>query len=268
MRLLLWPRGLAVLYPLPTALPWGALALASMLLVAVSALAWRLRRRAPYLLVGWSWYLGMLVPVNGLLDQGGAQSWADRYTYLPSIGLLVAAVWAIGEWVGAPGRPWRVASVGLALAVALVAAADATRRQIAFWHDDRALWQRAIDVTGPNYVAEINLAAARMGSGEVRDAAAHYARAASIAPESAEAWGGFGEALRVAGRLPEAVESLRRATALAPSDARLQASLAHALLDLGDRPGALAALRAAVGLAPEDRELAALLARLEAGQEK
>ena len=264
LRLLVWPRNLAVLYPLPAHLPWAAFGLAVVVLVAVSVLAWKARRRAPYVLVGWCWYLGMLVPVNGVLDQGGAQSLADRYSYLPSIGLVAAAVWAIADW--ARTAPRRRAAVAGLCVLALAGSAAATRRQIAFWHDDRTLWQRAVDVTGPNYVGEINLAAALVKAGDVRNGAVHYAAAARIAPESAEAWGGFGEALRAAGRPREAVASLRQAVALAPNDPRVHASLAHALLDAGDPPGALAELRVAVGLAPEDRDLAGLLARLESGE--
>ncbi len=265
LRATVWPSGLAAMYPLPENLDGVRLLVAIALLAAVSAWAWRRRLGDAYELVGWCWFLGMLVPVLGLF-QVGAQAWADRYSYLPSIGLLIVIVWFT---VAAVRRAVRKVSgvrasvlLGALLALTLAGEVTATRRQIATWHDDLTLWRRALAVTRENYFAEVNLAAAEMAAGHLAPALEHFRRAARLAPESMEARAGYGDALRLAGQPAAAATELREALRLRPADPRPRLSLALALVDLGDRAGAVAELRQALALDPQFGPAAALLRRL------
>jgi len=266
LRATVWPSGLAAMYPLPDTLDGARLVVAIALLAAVSAWAWRRRAGEAYGLVGWCWFLGMLVPVLGIF-QVGSQAWADRYSYLPSIGLLIAIVWPI---VDVADRAVRKVSglrasvlLGALLALTLAGEAAATRRQIATWHDDLTLWRRAVAVTQENYVAEVNLGAAEMAARHLGPALEHFQRATRLAPESMEARAGYGDTLRLAGQPAAAAAELREAVRLRPADPRPHLSLALALVDAGDRAGAVAELRQALTLDPGFRPAADLLLRLE-----
>lgn len=247
LRLTAWPRGLAALYPLLSGRPAVVLVSASAVVLAVSVLAWRLRRPAPFVLVGWFWFLGMLTPVIGLV-QVGAQAWADRYTYLPGIGLVMALVWGLG----AVPRRWprsRVVLAAGALAAALALAA-VSRAQLGVWRNDLTLWRHAVAATEDNYVAQLNFANALMHSGDRDGALVHHREAVRIAPASMEAQAGLGSALTAMGRPAEAVPHLQEAVGLRPADPRPHVSLAAALADLGQRDGAIQELREALRLQP------------------
>lgn len=247
LRLTVWPRGLAALYPLLSGKPATVVVGASAMVLALSFAAWWLRGRAPFVLVGWLWFLGMLVPVIGLV-QVGAQAWADRYTYLPGIGLLVAIVWGLGAALESWPRRRTLAMAGaLVAALALVVA---SRAQIGVWRDDETLWRRAVAVTGDNYVAQLNLANALMHRGDRAGALVHHREAVRIAPASMEAQAGLGSALTAVGRPAEAVPHLEEAVRLRPEDPRPHVSLAAALADLGQRDRAIAELRSALLLQP------------------
>jgi protein O-mannosyl-transferase len=151
----IWPADLSVIYPFPHHIPAWQLAGAGALLGAISWFAWRLRRRCPYLFVGWLWYLGMLVPVIGLVQVGG-QPMADRYTYLPLVGILIAV--AFGAHDLAKRFPNGNKLAGIAATVLLMACLFATERQLRCWHDSVALFSHAVGVTENNVIAENNLA--------------------------------------------------------------------------------------------------------------
>src|SRR5262249_30478646 len=147
---MLWPAGLAVFYPFDIPLPaWQVLGAGVFLLVA-SAAVLKSARRHPYLLIGWLWYLGMLVPVIGLVHQGD-QSMADRFTYVPSVGIFIMAAWGIPALLG----DWRHRQVFCTVAAIVVLAACtlATARQLRFWKDSLTLFEHALAVTRNNYVA-------------------------------------------------------------------------------------------------------------------
>jgi len=151
----LWPQDLAVFYPHPAQWPVLAVAGSALLLAVVSSLAlWR-SRQSPYVLVGWFWFLGLLVPVLGLV-QVGAQAMADRYTYLPLVGIFILLVWGGAECLTA----WRLpAKAGItAAALALVLCAVLTRVQLRFWRNTETIFTHAIAVTRDNWVAHYNLA--------------------------------------------------------------------------------------------------------------
>jgi tetratricopeptide (TPR) repeat protein len=210
---LFWPARLAVFYPLPPSFPLWEVAVAGLALVTVTALViWQVRSR-PWLAVGWFWFLGMLVPVIGLV-QVGDQALADRYTYLPSIGLSIALVWGA---VGMPGlnrrRKLLLAGLGgLGLAACLVQ----TRFELQFWHDSQRLFERALAVAGDSPLAHSSLASALMEQGEAEAAERHYRRALEFLPGSALAHNDLGVALAGAGKSPEAEAQLREAIRLDP----------------------------------------------------
>jgi tetratricopeptide (TPR) repeat protein len=145
---LVWPADMAVVYPM-TEVSTGAALGALALLGAISAAAWTLRKRAPYLLAGWLWYLGTLVPVIGII-QIGAQSMADRYTYFPYIGLFIAVVWGLHDLLPRPAMAYAGAAVVALLAIL-------AWRQTSYWQSTETLFEHTLAVTGPNPVAEYSL---------------------------------------------------------------------------------------------------------------
>ena len=213
--------------------------------------------------MGWLWYLGMLVPVIGIV-QVGAQAMADRYTYLPSIGLYVAGVWGIAALLCRLRRRLAAAGAGEATRrpalahgiTALVAAAVLlglvvqTRAQVATWADSTTLFRHALAVTRDNYLAHLDLGNALSEAGKDDEAFPHYRAAQAIAPSSLETNAALATALTARGRPAEAVPLLRTALGIDPRDARLHFDLAVALDDLGESNAAIGELERAVALDP------------------
>ncbi len=211
---LFWPQGLAVLYPHPrgnfsTGRVWAAIALLAAILVALIVL----RRRAPYLLVGWLWYLGMLLPVIGLLQVGG-QSMADRYTYLPQIGLVLGLVWAVADTTGFLGSRGGVVGlwasrilVALAAAGIVAALAVAAWRQTAYWQNSETLWVR--DLMYPNLTGRYNLGLALDKEGRHLEAIEQYRAALAIDRDDQDTHNALGLAYESLGRLDDAAGEFR-----------------------------------------------------------
>ena len=248
LRILAWPRGLAVFYPMPATFPFVQAALSATLLAGLTVLAFWLRRRAPFAMVGWFWYLGTLVPVIGLV-QVGSQAAADRYTYLPSIGLFVVVAWGLPELMGS-GRAARIGLAG-GVSVAILALVVGTRAQIGTWRDSESLYRHALAVTENNHVAHQNLAQTLAAQGKRAEAIEHFRAALAIRPNTWEAAAGIGTTLRAAGEPAAALPWFRQALALAGENGSLHYSLAIALEDLGRQDEAIAELRAAIALSPE-----------------
>lgn len=242
-----WPTGLAVFYPYPASFALWQAALAATVLAGISVLALRARRRAPYLAMGWFWYLGTLLPVIGLV-QVGAQARADRYTYVPEIGLAIALVWGMADWL----RRWPRARVALAAAVSL-ACLPVTRAQVAHWRNSETLFRHALAVTSANDVAEHNLGNYLMDvPGRLPEAIAHLEASLRLYPQSAKAHTDLGAALaRVPGRLPEALAEYQAALRLAPDSPIAHNSLGSTLAQMGRLPEAVAEYREASRLAPD-----------------
>jgi len=195
---LLLPRNLAVFYPIPLDIPFWKAAGAAALIAALTALTVWKARKAPWLLVGWLWFVGTLVPVIGLV-QVGRQAMADRYTYLPSIGLFLALCWGLAELAGrGAGRRAALAVAGVAAILALTLA---TRAQVRQWSDSVTLFQHAVDVTADNYVAHIGLAKALATERNWTGAAEHYRAALALRPGLRGARPGLEEAIRSAERM-------------------------------------------------------------------
>jgi tetratricopeptide (TPR) repeat protein len=218
LRKTVWPTDLAVFYPYPRSswLTWEAAGSAALLL-AITLFAYRQRRPRPYLIVGWLWYLGTLVPVIGLL-QVGDQALADRYTYVPLMGLFIALVWGLADLLAA--SPYRVPALPAAAMAALVAWAALTWIQLDFWHDGFRLWQHTLDVTEKNYLAHNNLGVDYLRRGEPGDlpaAAGHFSAAAEIRPDYVRAQANLGNALSQLGHFDSAIIHFRKALELDPS---------------------------------------------------
>jgi len=175
LRRFLWPSDLAVFYPhlgdrlAPWAVPGAVL-----LLLAISAAAWQQRVRRPYFLVGWLWFLVTLAPVSGIV-QVGSQAMADRYMYLPLIGLAIAITWGASDGLGRrPGGRVALGILGVGLVAAQIAATSA---QLVHWRNSEALFRRALAVTERNHVAHSYLGAALLARGETEEAIAHWREA-------------------------------------------------------------------------------------------
>jgi len=252
-----WPVGLAVFHPHPEGgIPGWRTALAAALLLAVSAAAFWLRRRAPWWAVGWLWFVGMLVPVLGIVQVGEAAH-AERYSYLPQTGLVLALVWGLHRW--ATGRPARERGAALAAGAALTALALLTAAQVRVWRDDRSLFEHALRVTRDNHVAHINLAVALAKAGQYGEAERHLDAASVLSPGLAHAWGVRGEVRLASDRAGEARDDFVRAVALEPESVRWRLGLARANREAGELAAATVQLRAALARDPERADLHALL---------
>jgi len=228
-----WPRNLAYFYPHPALLGeirWLPGVLAALLLAVLSAGALALRRSHPHLIVGWLWYLGTLIPVIGWVQVGG-QAHADRYTYLPLVGLAIAVVFE-GQRATA-GRP-RARKAAVATGILIVGMlAGAASRQVAVWHDSLALKSHAVEVTQPNFVAYQGLASALVRAGRLDEAEPYLKQAAEMNPSAADPLLDLADLAARRGRSDEALALYRELTRQHPDDARAQANLGLALARSG-----------------------------------
>ncbi len=246
-----WPVDLAVFYPRPDHWPAADLLLAAVFLAGMTAVVIGLRRRYPYLLVGWFWYLGTLIPVIGLV-QVGLQSMADRYTYLPSLGVWVMLVWAGGSF----SDRWKKSGVVLAAAAAcaVLAGAALTRVQLQFWQDGETLFRHALAVTGPNPIAAYNLGVALDDKDRGDEAIAEYQKVLELQPGNRLARLNLGTDLDRAGRLDEAVNAYRTVINSEPNNPKARNDLGIVLFKQGRNEEAIKELQAAVQLEPDSPE--------------
>ncbi len=243
----LWPSNLAVFYPYFEIPAWQAV-LAGLALAGITFVVIMQRRERPYLAMGWFWYLGTLVPAIGLI-QVGVQSRADRYTYLPVIGIAIMLAWGASDLVAR-----RVALKPAVAAIAALVCASwmaLTWSNLQSWRNSATLFQRAIAATQDNYVAYSNLGAALRHDGRVDDAIPNFERALSIKPHFADAQSGLGEALLTEGRLDEAAPHLAEAVRLEPQSATAHVNLGAMLSKRGDSSAAAGQYRIALQLDPD-----------------
>jgi tetratricopeptide (TPR) repeat protein len=243
-----WPVDLAVFYPHPYG--WSRLQVlgATLCLLLVSLLALWSRRRWPFLFTGWFWFLGTLVPVIGLVQVGG-QSMADRYTYVPSIGLFITIVWSAREIIRAKHVPLPI-PIGVTAAV-LVACAVVTCRQARSWEDSLSLFERAAGVSGSSAVVRNNLGDALLQHGRTNEANAQFRAALELDPEDYRAWGNLGNSFLREGKLEEAIDYYRKGLLYKPNSAELHFNLAAALNRKGDMSGAMGEYRQTIALKPD-----------------
>jgi tetratricopeptide (TPR) repeat protein len=245
LRQMIWPTGLAVFYPYPhNGLPTWEIALAALVLAGISALAWNERRRQPWLLVGWLWYLIMLLPVIGLV-QVGDQAHADRYTYLPGIGIAIGAIWLVGNWKLQPA-----VAKGLTAAV-LIMLIICGRKQTSYWKNNETLWTHALECTTDNDVAHLNLGEDLSKRGMVDKALAQYQQTLEINPDSDEAHFNLGNAYRNKNDLNESMAQYQTALQLNPKHARAHVNLGIALAQMGRIDDAIAEYQKALEIDPD-----------------
>ena len=246
----IWPVHLAPFYPYRE-LPAWHVAAAAFVLIAASTAAIRAARTRPYVFVGWLWFMFTIAPVIGLL-QSGEQAMADRFNYVPMIGLLLAATWTAAEYV--PPRAAWPAGVAIVLALAVTA-----RAQVVHWSDSVTLWQHAARVTDGNYIAHENLGQALRERGQLDAARDEYLIALSMAPARAPGYeavihNSLGMVFMRQGRAKEAMEQFTSAVALNPTFPEAQTNLGNALAQDGRYAEASAHYREAIRLKPEYTE--------------
>ena len=245
VKQMIWPMGLAVFYPHPgDQLPVWKIGLAILLLSMVSAGAIALRRKRPYLVTGWFWYLIMLLPVIGLI-QVGSQAHADRYTYLPQIGLYLLVAWAITDALVSQLQRRILAA---AACVAIVALAWRAHVQASYWRNGEALWRHALAVTSGNFMAHDGLGDYLANRGRLDEAIDQFQKALDIAPSYPEIKTNLILALTKKGRTDEAITHLQALLKEHPNDAQTHYSLGNALRKKGDLRGAVAAYEKALSI--------------------
>jgi tetratricopeptide (TPR) repeat protein len=288
-----WPSNLSIFYLLPNAAEKAPAVWAALLLVVITCAALLLLRRMPWLSVGWLWFVGALVPVIGLV-QIGSQAMADRYTYIPFIGLFIAVVWTF-KTILATNTAARSAGVVLAAPV-LAGCLLLTHRQLSYWHDDVLLFGHAVEATPGNYFAEFELAAAlekkdradeaikhysaclqlnplyepgrfRLGlallkQGKADEAAFHFSDALKRDPNSEVLHNSLGVALARQGRNADAVTEFKEAMRISPDFLQPYVNCGDALQELGRPAEALTNYYRAQALAPDAPEALDKLARL------
>ena len=264
VKKMLWPEPLAVLYPHPHAslLAWSSGG--SVLLLAVlTGLALVLAKRAPYVAVGWFWYVGALVPVIGLV-QVGVQARADRYTYVPLTGLFIVIAWGLAQLCGASAAARWVASG--TLSVCLAALLVLARIQVGYWADSETLLRHTLAVTSGNYVAHTSLGSVLMEEGNLPEAIGHLREAVRIAPRYALGLNELGIALARTGHTDEAIERFQQALQVFPDFVDAQNNAGIALAAAGKNKAAIEHYEKALELNPQYGDahynLAILLARM------
>ena len=260
---MLWPVRLAVFYPHPNdRLPLLEVTVAIAFLVGVSLLVIYLRRTKPYLVTGWFWYLGMLVPVIGLV-QVGEQAHADRYTYLPQIGLYIMIAWSVGDLLLESTSRARRALVGVAAAIIIVSLSARAFGQASYWKNSETLWNHTLAVTSDNDVAHNNLGFVFLRRGELDKAILEFQAALDIRSRSTQTHYNLGAALiqnnlgNAFARkqlLDEAIDHLQEAVRLRPDYADAYFNLGTVLFQQGRIDEAIAQWQKALAIRPTDAE--------------
>ncbi len=255
-----WPTRLAVFYPYPQEISAWQAALAGLALVAISAAVVRYFRAYPYLTVGWFWYAGTLLPVIGLV-QIGAQARADRYMYVPMVGLTIMLAWGAADIL----RCWPRAKLALVASavVACFGCVPLTYLQVEHWNTSESLFEHALEVTNGNYLAQHNLGSYLMDFPDrLGEAIAHLQAAVKIRPDSATAHTDLGNALsQIPDRLPEAITEYRMALGILPDSPIPRYDLANTLSRVpGGLPEAISEYDEALRIKPDYAEARRALA--------
>ena len=244
------PRSLAVHYPYPDTVPLAQAAAALLLLLCVTALALWLIRKRPYLIVGWLWFLGTLLPVSGLMQAGQWPAMADRFAYVPLIGLFIIITWTACElWA-----KWRYKRLVLAAAAAVVLLVLLllTHRQVRLWKDSFTLFAHALKVTENNAEMHNNFANALLRRDKLDEAAEHYREALRISPRHPRAHYNLAYVLQIEGKIDQAISHYRQCIEINPEDSDAHNNLALALVSRGSRLEAIEHYRRALKIKPKD----------------
>jgi protein O-mannosyl-transferase len=248
LEITVWPDRLAAFYPLSPSVRWqGAPATLLLALISIGVV---LARRRPWLPVGWFWFLGMLLPVIGLV-QVGAQAIADRYTYLPLVGLFIAVVWSLAEALAS--RANSRTALGCGAAVLLLSCAALTRREVLFWQNSETLFRRALQVTRDNHLAYDALGTYYAEQGRTTEAVDNLRKSLALRRRF-EPLHNLGLALASQGNYTEAIPLYRESLQLRPNETAARKNLAYALVQSGQCEAAVAEYRSVLQAAPGDLE--------------
>jgi Flp pilus assembly protein TadD len=249
MGKLFWPQNLAVLYPLNISgiVFWQA-AICALLLLGISFFVIYFRQARRYLPIGWFWFVGTLIPVIGLV-QVGTQSLADRYTYIPYVGLFIMLAWSIPELLS--GWSYRKIAVGILMPIVIIAVAVCAYHQVSYWNNSTTLFSRAIEVTQNNYVAHCNLAKDLRNHGKTVLAIEHFRKAYQIAPNYPDTVNGLGAALFDHGDIDQAIEYFQKAIQVKPESPYPRNNLGFAFEKQGKLNEAVTYFTQAVQLKPD-----------------
>ena len=243
----IWPADLIAFYPYRS-WNWMAIAGAAFVLIGISVWAVRRAKSTPHLLMGWLWYLGMLVPVTGLIQVGG-QSMADRYTYVPLIGVFIAVVWSVRF---APGKNQTRAVVSAVAVLAICGVLSSA--QVRYWQNSETLYGHALKVMPNNLVAHNNLGLALAKQGRAAEAIAEYLAVLKVRPDYTESLFNLAVAQAEQGRTADAIENFHAGLALAPDNAEAHNGLGLAFASQGRTNEAMAEYRTALKLKPDYAE--------------
>jgi protein O-mannosyl-transferase len=249
LQQMIFPARLASPYPFTPDQPIWIVCLAAVLLAAISAWVVACRDKRPFALMGWLWYLGMLFPVIGIIQISSDAAHADRYTYLPEIGLALAGTWALADW----SAQWKYRTVilgGLMTAVigTLIGLGHA---QTSYWRDGETLWKRALACTTGNPVAHYNLGIILLLRGDQDDATAEFRKAVAIKPDYVAALNNLGGNLVAKGSNVEAIVQFRKALEIDPNYEMAHYNLGHAFAAEGRLDEAIAQYRKALEIKPD-----------------
>jgi Flp pilus assembly protein TadD len=248
----IWPCRFAVFYPLPAAWPMWEVVACGLILLAISGLVLGTARTRPWLLVGWFWLLGVLVPSSGLI-QAGTQAMADRFMYVPVMGVIVAVIWGIHGLVR--GGRYQQIALSVAGSAVVVLCTVLTRQQLGHWKDSEALFRHALEVTENNFIAHNNLGAALGKKGQTDEAIGHYQAAIRLNPDHPGAHNNLGNALDDKGQTEQAIPQYQEAIRLKPGYFEGHNNLGNALLKKGQTDEAIYQYREAIRLKPDYAEV-------------
>jgi tetratricopeptide (TPR) repeat protein len=244
-----WPHNLAVYYPFPATIPFWQVISSLLVLLLVSAATIRLWKNRPYLATGWFWFLITLAPVIGLV-QVGAQSMADRYTYLPLTGLFIMVAWGVRD--ATRGMRYRRSILALAACAILMTSIFLTKQQLGYWQDSATLLRHTLDVTSDNAMANYYLGIALHAEGKPAVAIPYYREALLINPAHANAHNMLGIALQACGDGDAALHEFRAALRINSGNTVTHNNLGRALQAKGDLDAALGEFEEALRINPRD----------------
>ncbi len=247
------PSGLAVFYPWPPAINWVNAAGGASLLVLISLLVIIRRKKMPYAVCGWFWFLIALLPVIGIIPLGG-HAMADRYAYIPGIGIMIAVVWGLAETFR--HRPVKKALTVLLILIILTTLGLFSRRQLGHWQDSETIFRQALSVTADNYAAHNNLARALVEKGRIEEARPHLDRALAIHPEFPQAHNNLGVLLTAEGKTDAALTHFARAIEHRPEFAEAHYNMARTMLTKGDPKRALTHFQRVLDINPDYKNAA------------
>ena len=249
---MMWPSKLAIYYPPPETIVWWQVTAAVLFLMIVSLLAIRTVKTRPYLAVGWLWYLGTLVPAIGLVRAGMWPAMADRFVYVPLIGLFIMVAWGVPELLAQ--YRYRKTILPVAAGMLFLALLVVTRTQVAHWKNSVTLFQHSLTVTAGNAAVHNNLGTALAEQGNLKEAIFHYTKALEFSSDSPGIYSNLGAALAEQGKVEEALIHYQEALKINPNSVDTHNNLGVALLRLGEINKAISHYHEALRLKPDSAE--------------